>query len=240
MRRPLPVAVAAAALLVALGMPFLSIRFTGVDAGVLPEQASSRWSTRRPPRLRAAALTPAYAVVRRRRGGALRTPPRPAPARSGARPPPRRLGPETWEVQASSGATFLTERSQRLVRGCVSYGAAHSSAERRRSSSTSGTRSARASRSRSRCCACHLCAALPGDPFGRAALQGARHECADALGDVRDPRARLPGRPLRGPALVPGSGRAPARDAGAALRDRVRARDRLRGVPADADQGGLG
>ena len=29
---------------------------------------------------------------------------------------PRRLGPATWEVQASSGSTFLAERSQRLVR----------------------------------------------------------------------------------------------------------------------------
>ena len=42
MRRPLPVAVASAALLVALGLPFLGVRFIGVDASVLPASASAR------------------------------------------------------------------------------------------------------------------------------------------------------------------------------------------------------
>lgn len=42
MRRPAVVAVATAALLLLLGSPFLSIRFTSVDAGVLPESASAR------------------------------------------------------------------------------------------------------------------------------------------------------------------------------------------------------
>jgi RND superfamily putative drug exporter len=40
--RPLPIAVATAAVLVALGLPFLGVRFTGVDASVLPESASAR------------------------------------------------------------------------------------------------------------------------------------------------------------------------------------------------------
>lgn len=40
MRRPLPVALAAAALLLALGAPFLGIRFTTVDARVLPASES--------------------------------------------------------------------------------------------------------------------------------------------------------------------------------------------------------
>jgi uncharacterized membrane protein YdfJ with MMPL/SSD domain len=42
MHRPLPIAVATATVLVALGLPFLGVRFTGVDASVLPESASAR------------------------------------------------------------------------------------------------------------------------------------------------------------------------------------------------------
>src|SRR5581483_880779 len=42
MRYPLPIAVATAAILVALGLPFLGVRFTGVDASVLPASASAR------------------------------------------------------------------------------------------------------------------------------------------------------------------------------------------------------
>jgi uncharacterized membrane protein YdfJ with MMPL/SSD domain len=42
MRRPVPVAAGAAALLIALGLPFLGIKFTGVDAGVLPRDQSAR------------------------------------------------------------------------------------------------------------------------------------------------------------------------------------------------------
>jgi len=42
MRRAAPVAVASAALLIALGIPFLSARFTSVDASVLPTSATAR------------------------------------------------------------------------------------------------------------------------------------------------------------------------------------------------------
>ena len=42
MRRAAPVAVAAAVLLVAAGVPFLGVSFTGVDASVLPNSASAR------------------------------------------------------------------------------------------------------------------------------------------------------------------------------------------------------
>jgi RND superfamily putative drug exporter len=42
MRRPGPVAAAAAALLIALGLPFLRIDFTGVDARVLPTDRTAR------------------------------------------------------------------------------------------------------------------------------------------------------------------------------------------------------
>ena len=42
MRRPVPFAAGATALLIALGLPFLGIKFTGVDATVLPRDHSAR------------------------------------------------------------------------------------------------------------------------------------------------------------------------------------------------------
>ena len=42
MRRPAPIAAASAALLIALGIPFLQIKFTSPDAQILPEERSSR------------------------------------------------------------------------------------------------------------------------------------------------------------------------------------------------------
>ena len=42
MRRPVPIAAGAAVLLIALGLPFTRIAFTGVDAGVLPPAQSAR------------------------------------------------------------------------------------------------------------------------------------------------------------------------------------------------------
>jgi RND superfamily putative drug exporter len=42
MRRPAPIAIASASFLIALGIPFLSIKFTSVDAQVLPASASAR------------------------------------------------------------------------------------------------------------------------------------------------------------------------------------------------------
>ena len=42
MRRPIPVAAASAALLIALGLPFLGVEFTGVNATVLPEDSNVR------------------------------------------------------------------------------------------------------------------------------------------------------------------------------------------------------
>jgi uncharacterized membrane protein YdfJ with MMPL/SSD domain len=42
MRRPAPIATAAALALIVLGLPFLRIEFTGVDASVLPQERSAR------------------------------------------------------------------------------------------------------------------------------------------------------------------------------------------------------
>ena len=117
MRRPWPVALAATALLVVLGLPFLSVRFTGVDASVLPAQVSSRVvDTALREDFSVSAVTPAYAVVQgseaeaRAYAAAVRSLPDAALVQ-----PLRRLGPGVWEVRASSGAPFLAGASQRLV-----------------------------------------------------------------------------------------------------------------------------
>jgi RND superfamily putative drug exporter len=118
MRRPWPVAVAATALLVAVGLPFLSVRFTGVDASVLPAQVSSRVvDTALREDFPVSAVSPAYAVVRgsnaeaRAYVAAVRKLPDAALVQ-----PLRRLGPGVWEVRVSSGQPFLAGASQRLVR----------------------------------------------------------------------------------------------------------------------------
>ncbi len=114
MRRPVPVAIAATAFLVVLALPFLSIRFTGVDASVLPPKLSSRVvdaAIRRdfPP----TAFSQVFAVVRGTEADAARY------ARSVDAPlvlPPRELGPHVWEVRASSGEPFLDRASLGLVK----------------------------------------------------------------------------------------------------------------------------
>ena len=115
MRRPWPVAIAATALLLVLGLPFLSTRFTGVDASVLPASVSSRVvDTALRKDFPATFVSPAYAVVHgdaaaRTYAAAVRRLP------DAARVLPRRLAPDAWEVRVSSGASFLEPASQRLV-----------------------------------------------------------------------------------------------------------------------------
>ena len=80
MRRPGPIAAATAALLIVMGLPFLRIEFTGVDASVLPQDRSARvvddaLDARVPAR-------PHHPDPRRRRAPATRR----AVARLGARP----------------------------------------------------------------------------------------------------------------------------------------------------------
>jgi len=114
MRRPIPVAIGATALLLMLALPFLGARFTGIDASVLPPKLSARvvdTAIRRD--FPATAVSPVFAVVRgtdsdaRRYAAAVRAPVVQAP---------RRLRPQVWLVTASSGKPFLDSASQRLVR----------------------------------------------------------------------------------------------------------------------------
>ena len=119
MRRPIPVAVAATALLVLLGLPFLGIRFTGIDASVLPAGISSRIVDQAVrSEFPAAAASPVYAVLEHATAAQAKA----YAARVRGLPdaalvrPPRLLGPGTYELQVSSGRPFLASGSQRLVR----------------------------------------------------------------------------------------------------------------------------
>lgn len=118
MRRPIPVAVGATAALIVLGLPFLSIRFTGVDASVLPASASARVvDTALQRDFPATLASPAYAVLdgTSRQATAYVAAVRRLPE-SALVLPPRRLAPDLWEVQATSGRPFLDRSSQELVK----------------------------------------------------------------------------------------------------------------------------
>jgi uncharacterized membrane protein YdfJ with MMPL/SSD domain len=116
MRRPLPIAVLSAIALVALGLPFLGVRFTGIDASVLPKSASAR---RAQDALRAHLLAgtdaPLHVLVRRADpaatvAGLRRTPGVAAVAR------PARLGPRLWNIEIIPRRGAMDERTKQLVR----------------------------------------------------------------------------------------------------------------------------
>lgn len=114
MRRPIPVAVATTTFLVVLAVPFLGVRFTGVDASVLPPKLSSRVvDTAIEREFPPTALSPVFAVVPGTERDA-----RAYAAAIGAPvvQAPRRLAEGVWLVRASSGQPFLDDASQRLVR----------------------------------------------------------------------------------------------------------------------------
>jgi RND superfamily putative drug exporter len=114
MRRPVPVALAASALLLVCALPFLSIRFTGVDPSVLPSNVSSRVVyTALQQDFESSAAAPIYAVLRGTGADA-----RAYAGRVGASfvSAPIELAPNVWVVRASTGQPYLGSASQRLVR----------------------------------------------------------------------------------------------------------------------------
>jgi RND superfamily putative drug exporter len=120
MRRPGRVAIASAAVLVVLGLPFLRVAFTGFDANVLPKSASARQVSdaldRQFPPHRSSPITLAVDAPRSAapQVGALATEIRHlrgAAAVSRARP----LGGETWQIDVISRTGPLSTQSQRLV-----------------------------------------------------------------------------------------------------------------------------
>ncbi len=119
MRRPRRIAIASAATLIVLGLPFTGIKFTSVDATVLPGNTTARQVSdaleRDFPR---AQTEPIYAVVESPHAGPAR-----AFARDAARlpdaetvTPPRQAAHGVWIVNVFSRADPLTHRSQDLVR----------------------------------------------------------------------------------------------------------------------------
>jgi uncharacterized membrane protein YdfJ with MMPL/SSD domain len=116
MRRPGRVALGSATLLVALGLPFLGVRFIGVDATVLPSSSSARRAddalrTQFAPGLdapfhlavRSASPASTVAAVRRLPGVA-------------AVAPPERLGARLWSVDVIPQAPAMTAQTKALVR----------------------------------------------------------------------------------------------------------------------------
>jgi RND superfamily putative drug exporter len=121
MRRPRPVALASATLLVACGVPFLHVRFTGVDATSLPASASSRQVQEALEREFPPTPTAPLSVV-------LRAPPagRGALARYAARlrrlpgaaevVGPTRAGAGVWRIDVVARGEVLSASAKRLVR----------------------------------------------------------------------------------------------------------------------------
>jgi uncharacterized membrane protein YdfJ with MMPL/SSD domain len=120
MRRPGRIAIAAAAVLVVLGLPFLRVAFTGFDANVLPKSASARQVSdaldRDFPPHRGSPITLAVDAPRSAAPqiAALATEVRRVPGVA-AVAPARPLGGETWQLDVISRSGPLSAQSQRLA-----------------------------------------------------------------------------------------------------------------------------
>jgi uncharacterized membrane protein YdfJ with MMPL/SSD domain len=118
MRRPVGVATASAALLIAMGIPFLGIKFDTVDPKVLPEEASARQAyditSEEFPPYREAPIWLAVNGGDARSLAALR---RHVLGTEGIAEalPPRRLGPNLSVIQAISANPLSSEESQAAV-----------------------------------------------------------------------------------------------------------------------------
>jgi uncharacterized membrane protein YdfJ with MMPL/SSD domain len=117
MRRPGPIALAASVLLIALGLPFLRIAFTGVDASVLPRDRSARVvQDALDTEFVQGRTAPIYVVARTDDAAAVRA----YAQRLGEVPnvavPPRpvRLG-DVWRIDVVTEAPSLSEKAKRLV-----------------------------------------------------------------------------------------------------------------------------
>ncbi len=116
MRYPGPIALASATVLIVLGLPFLSARFVGVDAGVLPPSAHARAAedalrlhfppgADSPIHVAASVTNPAatFAAIHRLGGVA-------------AAAPPQRLGAQLWEIEVIPRGAAMSGSAKSLVR----------------------------------------------------------------------------------------------------------------------------
>ena len=112
MKRPGPIAALTAALLIAMGLPFLRIEFTGVDASVLPKDRSARvvqdaLDTEFPP----GRTSPIYVAAETDDAAAVREWAETLPG--SASPPQQADG--IWRIDVVTGEAPLSEQAQRLV-----------------------------------------------------------------------------------------------------------------------------
>ena len=119
MRRPIGVATATAALLLVLGIPFYSLKFTSVDAQVLPESASARqvdnvMRAEFPP----FRDTPNQLLVERATPSSLEAISREVSQVKGIVEvqPPRQLGNGDAVIQAYSDSSYISDRSREAVK----------------------------------------------------------------------------------------------------------------------------
>jgi uncharacterized membrane protein YdfJ with MMPL/SSD domain len=123
MRRPVPIAVGAAAVMIAAGIPFLDTEFTLADARLLPEERSSRQvDDALRDRFSPGTTSPMIVVVNAPPGDETQGALRPAIAEVSALPGvervvgPRALGPAAMEVDVTAAVDPLSERGQALLR----------------------------------------------------------------------------------------------------------------------------
>jgi RND superfamily putative drug exporter len=121
MRRPLPIATVSAALLIAVGTPFLGVKFTGIDATVLPKDSAPRQVSDVLERDFADSSSAPISL-------AVTAPQEAGPKLSGyvedlkklsnvdSVAAPRRLDGRTWQIDVAPAHRALDERSLQLVR----------------------------------------------------------------------------------------------------------------------------
>ncbi len=119
MRRPVPVATVSAALLLAAGIPFYSIKFTAVDPSILPKDASARqvyesMRTEFPP-YRDTPIQVAVEGGGPRAAATVRAEVARVPG-VGAALPPQRLRNGVTLIQAPSSSPYISEQSKSAVR----------------------------------------------------------------------------------------------------------------------------
>ncbi|MET0952010.1 MAG: MMPL family transporter [Aeromicrobium sp.] len=120
MRFPVGTALAGAAILLALGAPFLGVKFTGVDATVLPDGSPAKTvDTVLRSDFAGAESSPVIVAVTAPRSaeGAMTAYARELGGLDGAAQvtPPRYVGDSTWQVDVVPSATTLDERTLDLV-----------------------------------------------------------------------------------------------------------------------------
>ena len=116
MRRPVVVAVAGAGLLILLGLPFTGVKFTSIDASVLPSYSSARQvSDALQHDFPTGAATSFFVVVpgTSQQAQALASKIQALPDVTAVRPQP--AGPQAWRLDVSTASGQLSDGSQRVV-----------------------------------------------------------------------------------------------------------------------------